>query len=205
MCLKHENDWTFSAVLLQASGRVSRQLEVCQNPLPLQHRRQGPQRLHLQGGPRECPEGPYGQQHQVKRHNFVNVHGYHGGFETRTRFHWLPFGSSASLPIYHHLCSIYPCPSRIGHTEEQTKSKSTKHSVKPPWTPWSKDFAIPNQQVPLQYLYSEHELSGIADRVFHEADDNSDGQLTFEEFVEATKHVEIENRMSFLSLGTWGS
>ena len=51
------------------------------------------------------------------------------------------------------------------------------------------------------FPYSEYELSRIADRVFHEADDNSDGQLTFEEFAEATKHVEIEKRMSFLSLG----
>ena len=49
--------------------------------------------------------------------------------------------------------------------------------------------------------YSEDELSRIADRVFHEADDNSDGNLSFEEFAEATKHIDIERRMSFLSLG----
>ena len=48
---------------------------------------------------------------------------------------------------------------------------------------------------------SESELSAIADRVFHEADDNSDGNLSFEEFAEATKHIDIERRMSFLSLG----
>ena len=62
-------------------------------------------------------------------------------------------------------------------------------------------FANQNQQIPASFPYSEYELSRIADRVFHEADDNSDGQLTFEEFAEATKHVEIEKRMSFLSLG----
>ena len=50
-------------------------------------------------------------------------------------------------------------------------------------------------------MYSEDELSRIADRVFHEADDNSDGHLSFEEFAEATKHIDIERRMSFLSLG----
>ena len=54
-------------------------------------------------------------------------------------------------------------------------------------------------QFPL--IYREEELSRIADRVFHEADDNSDGNLSFEEFAEATKHIDIERRMSFLSLG----
>ena len=48
---------------------------------------------------------------------------------------------------------------------------------------------------------SESELSAIADRVFHEADENSDGELTFEEFAEALKHIQVEERMSFLSLG----
>ena len=43
-------------------------------------------------------------------------------------------GAWPVCPFAYHLCLIFPCQSRIGQTEEQTKSKTKKLSAKPPWS-----------------------------------------------------------------------
>ena len=52
------------------------------------------------------------------------------------RFCWfLEFRSFAHMSCQ--LCLIFTCPSRMLQMEERTKSKTIKHSVKPPWSPCS--------------------------------------------------------------------
>ena len=52
----------------------------------------------------------------------------------------------------------------------------------------------------IEFLFSEDQVVQIADRVLVEADADNDGYLSFEEFEAATKELDVEKEMSFLSL-----
>ncbi len=53
-------------------------------------------------------------------------------------------------------------------------------------------------------LLREDQLHQIAERIVREADKDGDGTVTLAEFEEATKELDVEGRMSFISFSWLG-